>query len=89
MPDLLYFLALVSQLLAPLVSIVLAIVIIITIENSYLVYPYLTFLCVVEAGIFISYLLFYREPFRDDYDYWVEQRKALIQINKRKKQLAD
>ena len=34
-------------------------------------------------------MLYYRKPFRDDYDYWVEQRNALIQIKKRKKHLID
>ena len=30
----------------------------------------------------------YSKTFKQDYDYWVEQRKATIQINKRKKALA-
>ena len=89
MPDLLYYLAIISQLVVPCIVIVVSIIIMITQDESYQVYPYLTFQCVVEAGIFVSYMLYYRKPFRDDYDYWVEQRNALIQIKKRKKQLID
>ena len=89
MPELLYGLALVSQLVFPVVIIALAIFIMAGVEGSDLTYPFLVFICVMESGIFYSYIVYYYEPFKQEYEYWVKQRNIMIQINKRKKHLVE
>ena len=89
MPDLLYGLALVSQLVFPVIIIALAIYIIAGVEGSDLTYPLLVFICVMESGIFYSCIVYYYEPFTQDYGYWRDQRNIMIQINKRKKHLVE
>ena len=64
-------------MVCPLAGIASAILVGIFVEESYLVYPYLTFISVTEAGIFISYMMYYRKNFDKDYEYWVTQGKAL------------
>ena len=41
-------------------------------KDAYLCYPYLTFQCIVQAGIFGTYLLDWREAFREEYDFLVK-----------------
>ena len=53
MPDLLYGLAWASQLVAPCATIIFAIIIMTCVDESYNVFPYLVFTCILESGIFI------------------------------------
>ena len=89
MPELLYGLALVSQLVFPVAIIALAIFTMAGVEGSDLMYPFLVFICVMESGIFYSCIVYYYEPFKQDYEYWKKQRNIMIQINKRKKHIVE
>ena len=89
MPDLLYFFALFSQLVLPVGIIALAIFIFAGVETSEQMHPFLVFISVMEGGIFFSYIVYYYEPFKADYEYWAKLRDTMIQINKRKKHLVE
>ena len=67
--------------------IILAACVMIWVDDTYSVYPFLTFLCIVEAGVFVSYIYYHFLPFRTEYQYWKKRRDALIQINKRLKKI--
>ena len=69
MPELIYYLVVISQLILPVVVIVCSILVIVAVEDAYLVYPFLTFQCIVQGGIFVTYILDFHKPFREDYEY--------------------
>ena len=60
MPKLLYYLGWVSQLIVPGCATALAIIIMTCVEGSHNMYPYLVWVCLMQAGIFGSYLYYYR-----------------------------
>ena len=56
-------------------------------EDAYLCYPILTFQCIVEAGIFVTFLLDWREAFKEEYEKLCKQRTAYQIIRKREQNL--
>ena len=68
MPEVIYYLAIFSQLILPVVIIIGSIYTMIVAKDAYLCYPILTFQCIVQAGIFGTYLLDWHKAFRKEYE---------------------
>ena len=84
-PELLYWLGWVSQLVVPVCAIALAIIIMTCVEGADEVYPFLVWVCQMEFWIPVTYLYHYREPLKKDKEYWVDQRNVMIEVNARKR----
>jgi hypothetical protein len=69
MPELIYYLMVISQLILPVVITVCSILVMVTVEDAYLVYPFLIFQSIMQGGIFVTYILSFRLEFREEYDY--------------------
>ena len=72
MPEAIYGNAILSQIILPPVIIIASIIVIAAAEDAYLGYPFLTFQCIVQAGILVTFLLDFRESFRAEYDHLVQ-----------------
>ena len=64
MPELLYYLAGFAQLAGPCASVAFAIFIMATVDNASLAMPFLVFACLLNAGIFLSYMRTYSVTFK-------------------------